>query len=130
MDPRNLAIRTIGRRPKVFAKGRKPRRGHMNRTESAYAQLLEIRKNAGEILWFDFEGLRFRVGVGAWYCPDFLIMNADGTIECHETKGGFSREAAIVRIKCAAEKFPFKFVLVKFKRGQWTYQEMSIEEEA
>lgn len=34
--------------------------GQMNKTESAYCQHLELRKRAGEIAWYRFEGIKLR----------------------------------------------------------------------
>ncbi|MEN4419207.1 DUF1064 domain-containing protein, partial [Enterobacter hormaechei subsp. xiangfangensis] len=31
--------------------------GQMNKTESAYCQHLELRKHAGEVAWYRFEGI-------------------------------------------------------------------------
>ena len=96
----------------------------MNRLESAYAKVLEERKKTGMILLYEFESVKFRLGDGAWYTPDFMVMDRDGSIEFHETKG-FMREAANVRIKVAAAKYPFKFYLVKHSKATgWTYEEL------
>lgn len=35
--------------------------GQMNKTESAYCQHLELRKRAGEIVWYRFEGIKLRL---------------------------------------------------------------------
>ena len=97
-----------------------------NRTEAAYDAVLAGLLQAGQILWYKFEALKLRLADGAYYTPDFAVMTADGYIECHETKG-FWREAGRVRIKVAAEHFPFRFVAVKMKAkkdgGGWEYEE-------
>lgn len=96
----------------------------MNATERRYADRLRTLVDAGEVLWFAFNEVRLRVGVGAYYKPDFFVQYADGRIECHETKG-FEREAAMVRIKAAANLFPrIAFVLVKRQGGQWAYEQI------
>ncbi|MGD0968655.1 MAG: hypothetical protein ABR949_10240 [Candidatus Aquilonibacter sp.] len=56
------------------------------------------------------------------YTPDFAVMLADGSLEMHETKG-FMREDALVKIKLAAELFPFRFFLVKRDRDGWDVKE-------
>jgi hypothetical protein len=92
----------------------------MNRTEAAYAAELSIRKAAGEVIDFGFERMKLRLADGAWYCPDFLLVMADRSIELHEVKG-FEREAAIVRLKVAAELYPhFRFYLVKKVDAGWS----------
>ena len=94
--------------------------GKMNQTEAAYSRKLELMKAAGEILWFSFEGLKFRLADNTFYTPDFPVMRADGVIEIHEVKGMWTDDAR-VKIKMAAELFPFRFVAVKKARGgQWS----------
>jgi len=93
------------------AKGRlKPYK--MNKTEAAYDERLRYQLLAGDILWYKFGGFRVRLADGAYYKPDFAVLTKDGFLECHEVKG-FWREAARVRIKTAAEMYPFKFIAVK-----------------
>lgn len=84
----------------------------MNKTEEAYAAYLEGRKILGEVLWFAFEGVTFKLGEACRYTPDFIVMTGAGFLECHECKG-FWADDAKVKIKLAAEKFPFRFVAVK-----------------
>lgn len=98
-----------------------PKRG-MNKTEAAYAQHLDLLKHAGEVLWWRFEPLKFRLADGAWFKPDFGVLLAGRAFELHETKG-FWREAARVRIKVAAEQFPFKFVAIKRDGASWMREE-------
>lgn len=98
----------------------------MNRTEAAYAQLLDVRKAASEIAAWWFEGLTFKLAPDLRYTPDFLILFADGSLECHEVKG-FMREDAAIKLKLAAQLFPFKFVLVRKlaarEGGEWSFVE-------
>lgn len=94
------------------ARGITAQRGSMNGTELAYGAHLELRRRAGEVLWYRFEGLKVRLAEGAWYTPDFAVMLADGTLECHEVKGHWE-EAARVRIKVAAEHYPIRFLSVR-----------------
>ncbi len=110
-----------------FAKGAaKRKRGAMNKTEAAYEAHLEGLKVLGTIQWFAFEGMSLRLAEGSRYTPDFVVMMASGVIECHEVKG-FWAEAAKVRIKVAADKFPFRFVAVqkqpKKRGGGWSEEE-------
>ncbi len=84
----------------------------MNKTERAYADHLYALQLGKEIIQYEFEGIKLRLGKGAWYTPDFLVVRKD-RFELHEVKG-FWREAAKVRIKTAAAKYPhFKFIVVK-----------------
>ena len=89
---------------------KKPR---MNKTETEWAMILEARKRAGEILWYQFEGLRLRLADGAYFTPDFPVLNIDGSLEFQEVKG-FWREAGKLRIRVAAGLYPFwKFYAVR-----------------
>lgn len=111
-----------------FAHGRRRHEpGTMNKTEARYASVLEARKLAGEVIWYSFEAVTFRLAKRTSYTPDFLVMLADGTLECHECKG-FWEDDARVKIKVAAEKFPFRFVamreLPKKEGGGWASEEL------
>lgn len=95
--------------------------GQMNKTEEAYAQHLEMEKSAGKILWYKFEGLKFRLADNTFYTPDFAVMSADGQLEAHEVKG-FMMDDANVKIKVAASMYPIKFILVIKKGKQWDFK--------
>lgn len=86
-----------------------------SKLELAYWQHLKQRLRDGEVLRVDNHPEKLLLGEGAWYTPDFRVVALDGVIEHHEVKGGFAREAAIVRLKVAAAKHPFRFFLVKNK---------------
>lgn len=86
--------------------------GAMNKTEVAYAAHLEARRAAGEVAWFLFEGIKYRLADNTFYTPDFAVMLADGALEAHEVKG-FWQDDARVKIKVAADRFPIKFIAVK-----------------
>jgi hypothetical protein len=92
----------------------------MNKTEAAYAALLEARRHCGEVLWFGFEALKLRLAEATTYMPDFIVIAASGQVEAHEVKG-FWRDDARVKFKVAAELFPWvKFMAVrKLKGGAW-----------
>lgn len=95
----------------------------MNKLEAAYDQHLDLQKAAGEILWHRFQPMRLRLATGAYYKPDFGVQRPTGPFELHETKG-FWREAARVRIKVAAELFPFfRFIAIKRDGGNWVREE-------
>lgn len=86
--------------------------GTQNGTEAEYARVLESRRQAGEIAWYAFEGVTFKLAADTRYTPDFAVMLADGRMEMHEVKG-FWRDDAKIKIKVAAEMFPFRFVALK-----------------
>jgi len=116
----------LDRKARMYALGRLPV-GSMNKTEAAYAQHLELLKRAGEVAWYRFEGVKLRLADNTFYTPDFAVMLADGTMECHETKG-FMQDDANVKIKVAAESYPFKFWIIRARAkklgGGWLCQEV------
>lgn len=83
--------------------------GTLNKTEQAYEAVLALRKRAGEIAWYKFEGLKLRLADNTFYTPDFAVMLSSGEIECHEVKG-FWTDDARVKIKVAADLYPFRFL--------------------
>lgn len=100
--------------------------GTMNALERAYADHLELRRRAGEVAWYSFEAVKLRLAAKCYYAVDFLVMLADGGLECHEVKGYWEDDAR-VKIKAAAEKFPFVFLAVtrapKRQGGGWQFEE-------
>jgi len=107
--------------PASFALGRL-KAGNMNKTESAYHQYLEALKAAGEVEWFAFEPINLKLADKCFYRVDFLVMIKGGLLECHEVKGYWA-EDALVKIKTAAAKFPFRFKAVKLVKGKWEVRE-------
>ena len=105
--------------------------GSMNGTETRYAAHLESLRIAGEIEWFAFEALTFKLAPDTRYTPDFVVMLPDLTIELHEVKGAtkdkatggkkpFIEEDAKLKIKVAAALMPFRFSIVyPIGVGQW-----------
>lgn len=96
--------------------------GAMNKSEAAYAAILAARQAAEEVVWFKFEGLKFRLADNTFYTPDFAVMLADGSLEAHEVKG-FWTDDARVKIKVAAELYPIRFIAVmapRKKGADWT----------
>jgi hypothetical protein len=96
----------------------------MNTLERRYAEHLALRKVAGEIAWFAFEPIKLRLAKATFFTPDFFVMLADGELQAHECKGHWEDDAR-VKIKCAAEAFPFRFVAVTHSRDGFAYEEFS-----
>lgn len=103
----------IGSSNKMFALGRL-KTGERNKTEQAYENLLEAMRISGDVLWYKFEGMKLRLADNTFYTPDFAVMLSSGQIEMHEVKG-FWQDDARVKIKIAAELYPFRFVAAKPK---------------
>lgn len=81
----------------------------MNGTERDHAINLEAQKRAGKLAAWYFERFTFKLADDTRYTPDFCVIEPDGTVVFHETKG-FWRDDAYVKIKVAADMFPFRFV--------------------
>jgi hypothetical protein len=114
---------------KLFGLGRL-KSGEMNKTEKAYSLYLEGLMHIGEIIWWRFEGIKFKLADNCHYSPDFAIMKPDGEIQIIDVKGSltFIQDDAKVKIKVAAEEYPFRFFLVapraKSRGGGWENKEV------
>jgi len=99
--------------------------GELNKTEKAYESILKDMVLSGHVLWYKFEGLKLRLADNTFYTPDFFLMTAEGQFEAHEVKG-YWQDDARVKIKVAAEMYPFRFVAAKPKSkkngGGWEYE--------
>ena len=139
------------RKPFKLAKGRTHRHvpGQMNKTEQRYNNHLKLRQHAGNILQFGFEELTLKLAKDLRYTPDFWVQLPDGVIEFHEVKGSkkhtvkdketgakvktgkivphFFDTGAKASVKMAADKFPFRFVVVFEDKagGRWLEEEYS-----
>ena len=99
-------------KPSIQALGRL-KTGAMNKTESAYEQtVLKPSFIAGDVAWYKFEGLKLRLADNTFYTPDFAVMLSSGLIQCIEIKG-FWADDARVKIKVAADLYPFEFLAVR-----------------
>ncbi|NHT75906.1 DUF1064 domain-containing protein [Rhizobiaceae bacterium CRRU44] len=96
--------------------------GERNKTEAAYELMLEDMRHAGDVLWYRFEGVKLRLADNTFYTPDFAVMLSSGQLEMHEVKG-FWQDDARVKIKVAADLYPFRFIaampLRKKDGGGW-----------
>lgn len=95
--------------------GKRHTPGQMNQTERAYADMLEMRKLAGEVVDWQFEPMKFRLADLCFYTPDFAVFLSDETMEFVDAKGGGPMDdKSIVKAKVAAERYPyFRFVIEK-----------------
>lgn len=106
----------------IRARGVRRKPGEMNKLEAAYAEHLEGQVRTGEVVWFKFDAIKFRLAASTFYTPDFLIMLADGTMEVHEVKG-FWEDDARVKIKVAADIYPFAFKAITRKKSDWIIEQ-------
>lgn len=114
----------------TFARARSRRGGtvpgQMNRTETAYAEHLQIQLLSGQITGWRFESYKLRLADRTWYTPDFVVQCLDGTIELHEVKATgrdgklLIEDDAAVKIKVAADQYPeFEFLLAGRNTKGW-----------
>ena len=90
-----------------------------SKAEARYAELLERQRRAGQIESWRYEAITLRIGLGARYSPDFLVVTNDGRMRLVEVKGHM-KEAARVRLRVAVEMYPcFTWLLVWAKRGRF-----------
>ena len=110
---------------KTSARGVRRKPGEMNGLETRMTIMLNEAKHNGRIAEYWFEGITLRLAERTRYTPDFLVMLADGTLECWEVKGHWEDDAR-VKIKVAAELFPFVFRAFKPKAkrdgGGWSME--------
>lgn len=93
--------------------------GEMNKTEAAYAEHLQQQLQAGAIAWFRFESVKLKLANKTHLTIDFFVMTTTGELEAHEVKG-FWEEDARVKVKVAAEMYPFRFLAVqRAPGGSW-----------
>lgn len=114
----------------MFAAARKRKPGEMNKTEAAYAAYLDAEIIAGRVAWYQFDGIKLRLTDNSFLTVDFAVLYVDGGIlELHDTKGSpFAvSEDAKVKMRWAAEKYPFVFKMVfpvaKKDGGGWRFEE-------
>lgn len=108
-----------------FALGRL-KSGAMNKTEQSYANHLELRKRDGDILWYRFEGVKLRLADKTFLTPDFALMLKSGLIQLHDVKG-FMMEDANVKLKVAADQYPFQFFIVRKSKVGWSVTQVGSE---
>jgi hypothetical protein len=94
----------------------------MNKLETKFAGYLENKKLDGQILWYAYEPVRLRLADKTTYTPDFMVMTSNLDIELWETKGFWTSESRI-KIKVAAEIYPFKFYGVQWKNKKWEIED-------
>ncbi|WP_374191197.1 DUF1064 domain-containing protein [Caballeronia sp. S22] len=105
------------------------RDGEQNATERRYEAHLEQQKQAGEILWYLFEGIKLKLAPKTFLTVDYAVMSSSGQLEMHDVKGAraiFSDDAK-VKMKVAADKYPFVFKVAFPKKrgaGGWEVEEI------
>ena len=104
-------------------------KNRMNKTESKFADWLEAERHLKRIVGWRFEPIKFVLAQNVKgkrnatsYMPDFLAVYPSHF--CFYEVKGFFRDDALVKIKVAAELFPwFTWKVVFLKKGQWEFKE-------
>lgn len=121
---RGLQASTRAKAPRAKATIRGP---DLNKTEAAYLAHLQQRVADGKLLRVDPHPEKLRLADRTWYCPDFRVIELDGSVRFDEVKG-FMRDDAAVKLKVAAELHPYRFFLVRavgpLARGKWQIDEV------
>ena len=109
----------------------------MNRLETRYADFLELRKRAGEILDYRFEPMRLILSHNVpgkrnavTYLPDFLVIYADHMefVEIKAKRGKWTsmKDDARAKLNIASETFSwFKFTALYYENGVWTEEHLN-----
>lgn len=109
--------------------GHKP--GKMNKSETAFAGHLDIRKLGGEVVDWKFESIKLKLADNTYFIPDFNVEMANGDLVMCEVKRLWKgkrsphwEDDARVKIKVAAETFRawFSFYGVHFDGEKWVYE--------
>lgn len=94
----------------------------MNKLETEYFRYLDdlYDTKPGNI---KVQALRFKLGNGIWYKPDFVVFYEDAVI-AYEVKGPFAHRGGLENLKVAASQYPeIEWQLVwKSSDGQWDNQ--------
>lgn len=101
--------------------------GEMNKTEQRYHDHLVLQKQAGLVLWFEFESIKLKLCDNTHFTPDFALMGADGVLELHDVKGSRAiiKDDAHLKMKWAADRYPFRICYVfPVKGGGWEIEEV------
>ena len=94
----------------LFALGRL-KTGERNKTEQAYEDLLQDQKSSGEVLWYSFDSVKLRLANNTFLSVDFFVLTKDYRLQAVDVKGSMAiiTDDAKVKMKIAAEKFPWEF---------------------
>ena len=116
-----------GSKTGLQALGRLPK-GTMNKSETAYAQHLEMQKHAGEVLWYKFEGIKLMLAPNTSITVDFAVLPDTGILTMIDVKGSKAMvtDDARAKMKVAAELYPFVFKVAypRAKGEGWDIEEI------
>lgn len=110
----------------LFALGRL-KTGEKNKTEQRYEdEVLRPGMMVGDILWYRFEGVKLRIADNTFLTVDYAVLPADGILTMIDVKGGPAviQDDARVKMKVAAEAYPFRFQFAYPDGGGWTHEDV------
>lgn len=110
----------------LYALGRL-KTGERNKTEQRFEdEILRPGMLAGDILWYRFEGIKLRLADNTFLTVDFAVMGANSILTMIDVKGGEAviQEDARVKMKVAADAYPFRFQFAFPGRAGWTYEDV------
>lgn len=101
--------------------------GKMNKAEAAFEFQLKLDMQAGLVLDYRFEAVTLKLGPDCRYTPDFMVVNADGTISMIDVKAFWVKQGkphieddARAKMAMATDKFPwFEFALAWQEASGW-----------
>ena len=93
----------------------------MNKLETEF--FLRLQQDAGDIKFIRPQSIRFMLGNGIWYKPDFTGF-VDGSFSAWEVKGPHAFRGGFENLKVAAHQFVevHWYLVWKNKNGQWQQQ--------
>ena len=124
-----LERKKTGSHPMTARAPNEPRSQFKSRLENDYYNHLYVLQASGEVKAFWYECIKFQIAEGAWYTPDFVVINDKNEIEVHEVKGSWSargQKTAKLRFDAARKTYNvFRWVLVEGSRGGWKKTEVT-----
>lgn len=95
----------------------------MNNLERQFQEWLDEQIHIGNLAWRSrHDGITLKLAKATRYTPDFVAITKAGEVVVYECKG-FWRDDARVKIKVAADQYPFRFVAVQLVKRQWAFEE-------
>ena len=122
-----VALPQQSAKERYYALGRLPA-GKMNKTEALVESHLRDLKMAGEVLWYRFEGVKLRLADNTFLTLDFAVLPKSCILELIDVKGGWATEDSRIKLKVAAEMYPFRFVIAKKTKGGWDREEFGFSQ--
>lgn len=104
--------------------------GELNKTETRFAQLLELERHAGKVRWWKFEGIKLMLAKNTSITVDFAVLPDSNVLTMIDVKGAKAlfTDDARAKMKVAAETYPFVFKVAypqsKAEGGGWVIEEI------